>query len=425
MGATFLMLAGAIPEAASAQPIVGPGACLALPCDIAGELNGAAFKIRIPANWNRTLLVYLLGVKSPSNNPTEPPLVPPVLRNSEPPLEQTLLSRGYALAGTLVATQDMQLKEEVQDALALTAYLRGRVGDPDRVIVWGTSLGGLAALRLIEDFPRAFDAGIATCAPGAGMAKNMDLRLDFLLAYAAAFGWPDEWGTLGDLRTGLDFARDVNPKVQWPKPDGSNRGAWEFVRLVNGYSSDAFWNADPMWGSTGFGSTMWMATHLRESFEGWAAGPFTQNLDRRYTLKADENAYLNSLGVNADDLLAKMNARANIAASPRSRDFMERFGGVRGTPRRPVLTLHTTVDPTADVRHESAYRSLVETSGCSENLLQTYVDGVGHCAFTSRQLLTALAAVERWLETGVRPDSSFFPAAEGFNSGFVPAPYPY
>jgi hypothetical protein len=38
--------------------------------------------------------------------------------------------------------------------------------------------------------------------------------------------------------------------------------------------------------------------------EGYAAGPFVQNLDHRCTLKSEEKAYLAGLGVNADDLLA-------------------------------------------------------------------------------------------------------------------------
>jgi len=78
-------------------------------------------------------------------------------------------------------------------------------------------VGGLAALRLIEESPRSFDAAIATCrwkAPKNGLDSR------FLLAYAAVFGWPDPWGAVNDVRAGLNFARDVNPIVPWPKPNG-------------------------------------------------------------------------------------------------------------------------------------------------------------------------------------------------------------
>ena len=422
LSALLLLTAPARPALAQAP---GDGSLrVTLPLDLIDTLDGAKFKIRVPANWNGTLLVYLQGLRM-GPPPPEPSLTPPVLPGSEPRLEETLLSLGYGLAASEIANTDVQVKESVEDHFALTSYIRGRVGAPKRVILWGASNGGLSALRLIEEYPRAFDAAIATCAPAAGMSRNQDRRLDFALAYAVVFGWPDAWGPLEDTRPGLNFATDVNPRVQWPKPDGSNRGGWEFIRLVNGLGSEEFWKTDPMWGFTGFLINMLWATQTRESTEAWAAGPVAQNLDRRYALKPEEKSYLAGLGVNADDLLAKMNSRTNIAACPWGRDYVVRFGDVRGTLRRPVITLHTTADSLADIRNESAYRAAVQWWGREKYLTQAYVNAVGHCAFTSKQLLSALAAMERWLDSGVQPDASVFSGAEGFDNRFVPPPWPY
>ena len=93
--------------------------------------------------------------------------------------------------------------------------------------------------------------------------------------------------------------------------------------------------------------------------------------------------------------------------------------------RRPALTLHTTMDGLAEVAHESAYRAQVEGWAGLDRLVQVYVKGVGHCAFTSAQLLATLEAMERWLDTGTRPDASFFPEEKGFDNKFVPPPWPY
>jgi pimeloyl-ACP methyl ester carboxylesterase len=422
--AAVLLLMAAMPSPVRADSPWGGPLRVSLPLDLVDSLDGVTFKIRIPGNWNGTLLVYLQGTKT-GPAPLEPMLVPPVLPGSQPPLEETLLSRGYALAASQVSTAEWQQKAEVQDTFALISYFRGRVGEPMRVILLGTSLGGLAALRLIEENPRSFDAAIATCPPAAGAPLRFDRTLDFALAYEAVFGWPDAWGPVNDLKPGINFARDVNPVVPWPKPDGSNRPGWEFIRLVSGISPEAFWTTDPIWGYTGFFLNMFWTTQQREAMEAWATGPIVQHLSGPYSLKPEEKTYLAGLGLAPDELLAKMNARLPIEACARCRDFAYRFGTVRGALTKPVITLHTTADTLADVSHESAYRAAVEAWGCTDLLAQAYVSAVGHCAFTATQLLTTLEAMEKWLDNGVRPDAVSFPEAQGFDNRFVPPPWPY
>jgi hypothetical protein len=283
----------------------------------------------------------------------------------------------------------------------------------------------LVALRLIEEYPRSFDAAIATCAPAAGTTRRMDRMLDLALAYDAVFGWPAAWGPVDDLRPRLNFARDVNPLVPWPKADGSNRGAWEFLRLISGLSPEAFWTTDPLQGAPGYFITMAWCTQQRETVESWATGPVVQNFDHRYRLTPAEKDYLATLGLNADDLLAKMNSRGQIGACARCRDFAYRFATVRGALTKPVLTLHTTADGLAEVNNEGFYRDAVESWGASQYLAQAFVTGVGHCAFSATQILTSLAAMEKWLDSGVRPDAASFPESQGFNNRFVPPPWPY
>jgi hypothetical protein len=279
---------------------------------------------------------------------------------------------------------------------------------------------------MIEDYPRAFDGAIATCAAAAGIPRGFDRQLGFSVAYAAAFGWPgDRWGPLEQPRSDLNLQTDVLAVAQAPKEDGSNRGAWEFIRLVSGIPSESFWGTNPVYNSPGWRINLVIGIWARAVNEAFAAGPFTQNLGRRYTLKPEEKTYLAGLGVNADDLLAKMNARTNLMAAPHARDYVERFGGLRGLLRRPTLTLHNPMDNVVDVSVQSAYRAQVDWWGCQDRLMQVYSKGIGHCVFTSEQLLTALEAMENWLNTGKRPDAAAFPEALGFDNAFVPPPWPY
>jgi pimeloyl-ACP methyl ester carboxylesterase len=397
---------------------------VALPVDLSGTLDGTRYKIRVPENWNGTLLLYVQGTKV--TTASEPVVVPPVTAGSQPALEDTLMARGYALAASDIGTLDMQAKESVEDTLALAGYFRGRVGDPKRIIIWGTSLGGLVSLRMIEDFPRAIDGAIATCPAAAGFPRGMDRNLDFSVAYAAAFGWPaDKWGPVGDLRDGLNFGMDVMPNANVPKADGSNRGGWEFIRIVLGIGTEAFWGTNPIFGQPGWLLNLFQATATRALVESHAAGPFTQNLNHQYTLTPAEKSYLAGLGVNPDELLSRMSAMTNIQAAPFAREYVERYGGLRGLLRRPVITVHNTADNLVDVRQEGEYQAQVEWWGVSDRLVQTFVKSPGHCVFTSAQLLAVLEAMDSWLETGVRPDATAFPPALNFDNAFVPALLPH
>jgi hypothetical protein len=141
-----------------AQSIPDSALLVTLPFDLGGSLDGAKFRIRVPANWNGTLLVYVQGTKVGAP-PPEPLLVPPVLPGSDAPLEGTLLARGYALAASEISPADLQVKAAAQDTHALTTFFRGRVGDPKRVVVWGNSMGGLVAQRLTHLLQLATQAG--------------------------------------------------------------------------------------------------------------------------------------------------------------------------------------------------------------------------------------------------------------------------
>ncbi len=121
-------------------------------------------------------------------------------------------------------------------------------------------------------------------------------------------------------------------------------------------------------------------------------------------------------------LLEKMNARIVEANAP-AREWVRKFGDFRGLLKRPVLTMKNTLDGQAEVQHEPIYAAAVNNWGASQNLMQMFVTGVGHCAFNSKQVLTSLAVVEQWLDTGIKPEKTMFPESDGFAPGFVPAPW--
>jgi hypothetical protein len=130
------------------------------------------------------------------------------------------------------------------------------------------------------------------------------------------------------------------------------------------------------------------------------------------------------LGVNADVLLAEMNAQRTIAADKQARKYVEHWAEFDGKLKRPVLTLHTQTDSLVPPSHESAYASTVSEAGRAGLLAQTFTSGNGHCNFTGPQLLTALGALDSWVATGTKPTDASFPAALGFLPGFTAPAWP-
>ncbi len=393
-----------------------------LPADVSGTLNGVDYIIRVPANWNGTLLMFahesqLLGPPTAQAAPIEWPLEPWSL-------EEQLLELGYALMGS--GYRSYSDKEAVQSTLALTNFFKGMIGNPSRIIIWGNSLGGKVALKLIEEHPGVYDAAIANCPASAGSPENADVGLSFSLAYAATFPWHDDlWGPVENLRDDLDFFADVRPIFRPESLPGAPAtfGRWEFIRLIMGLLPQEFWGKDPSNGSPFFGLMMWKATGQRAAWEAENGGPVAENVGVQYTLDPADKQYLASLGVDAEALLAYMNAHTNITADRTARLHAEHWGGISGRLLRPVLTMHSKYDGLDFVSQESYYAALVQAAGYSDQLLQTYVNDVGHNSFTAGQYLSVLAAMESWLDTGVRPDASMFPASEGFDLTFVPPPW--
>lgn len=383
--------------------------------DLTGALDGTAYKIRVPSDWNGTLLVFAHPYQLDGLKPWPAPQIPG--------FEQLLLDKGYALAGSAF---DNVSKDGVQRTHQLTGFFREIVAMPQRTIVWGNSFGAGVALKIIEKYPGIYDGAIANCSPSAGAAENMDSALAFSLAYDAAIGWPEElWGPIDNVRDDLT-SEYVISTVQWPATN-TKPPEWEFIRLAMHMTPAAFWTKDPGSGGWAFYQLQtWKATVLRSANERENGGPVAENIGTRYTVEADD-ATLASLGLTraqVDGWLAHMNARTNIVADRAARGHLEQWGASTGRLRRPVLTMHCKDDGMAFVTTENYYKALVEGEHSDDLLLQTFVNRTGHCAFTADQYLSALDAMNTWLDHGVRPDPSVaFPAAKGFDVTFVPGPW--
>jgi pimeloyl-ACP methyl ester carboxylesterase len=389
--------------------------------DLAGSLHGAAFRARVPENWNGTLLVFAHGY----GDIQDPVLIAPWVPYGEPPnqLEANLLEAGYALAGSAFRGAGWQVEEAIPDTAALTRFIERNVIRPEHTILWGESMGSVVVLQGIERFPQLYDAAIPLCVVGAGTSRTLDdIFIDFGLAYDVALGFPESWGSLESLRNDLSFDNDVFPVLADQMSDPAAFGQLEFVRLVTRRPLVSFYESPD--GFPALLQNMFLATDVRLELEQRAGGPIAQNVGHVYTLTTEEKDYLASLGVDADSLLAEMNDRLKIEAPHSSRRYVERFADYTGRITRPVLTVHTIGDGTLPTYHGTAYRELVESVGRGDLLAQVYTNGGSHCLWEPAQLQATAEAMVAWLETGIRPGDEAFPVELGFVLEFEPGPFP-
>lgn len=390
-----------------------------------GKVRGVAYKVVVPENWNKILLVYAHGYRSQAE------LIPVVSPESEvgrlAGVENILLSRGYALAGTSYR-RGWAVKDAILDNFALVQTFKRKVGKPQKVILYGFSLGGTVALKIAEDYPKGYDGVIGGCVTGAGATKTWDRMLDMAIAYDAVYGWPASWGKIGDVKNSLNYNADVSPLLPLFPLSWADYLKTDFIRVMGKVPLEQYDRIrDQGVIRPGlFYTYMMYITAGRAELEKRAGGPMVQNLGRHYVMDDDVKSYFTERGMDPEELLAKMNAHDIIKPSKRARTFLEKNGNFTGKIKIPVITIHTTIDGLAPLEHESAYRKTVEEAGASGMLAQAFARYTGHCAFDPDQLVSAIIAMESWLVEGKYPDKESFPEEQGFadeDNGFELPPW--
>lgn len=143
-----------------AAPQVGP-------IDISGEINGAPYRIVVPATWNGTLLVYAHGYRDKADHPGEVDnRNPDIAPNAA--LATALLAQGYALAGSAYRDNGWEVEGGTHDTKDLAVFFRANIARPDRTIIWAFSMGTVIGFQSMERFGGIFDGALCACAVGAG-----------------------------------------------------------------------------------------------------------------------------------------------------------------------------------------------------------------------------------------------------------------
>jgi hypothetical protein len=388
--------------------------------------DGAAWQIRVPADWNGTLLLYSHGYRAPgSPNPAQDV--------SDPVTGGWLLDHGFALAGSSYASTGWAIKEALADQAAVLDAFQATVGTPRRTIAWGDSLGGMVTAGLVQRIPERLDGALPACGVVAGAVATWNQALDAAFAFkvllaphsalrvvhitdpaanltlatqalAAAQATPAGRARIALVAALNDTPGWANPTAPEPAPDDYA------TRQLNQYAN--------------LNGTFAFPFAFRAELEARAGGNPSWNLGVDYARqlersvdRAEVEALYAQAGLSLADDLRTLNRAPRIAPdldavgyAIRNIVFNGRLGGV------PVLSLHTTGDPLVVVQQERAYAQAVRAAGNAGLLGQAFVHRAGHCSFTPAERIAALQALLQRVDTGGWGDAAtperLNPAAE-------------
>jgi hypothetical protein len=376
--------------------------------------NGTTWIADVPSSWNGILVLYShgFGPPLPANAP-------------DPATRDALLARGYALAGSSYdpAGSWWALNTAVSDQFATIGAVTAAAlpQAPERVLAFGTSMGGLVSALEAEQGAGVIDGALSTCGLVAGAIHLNNYQLDAEYAIAKLlmpapgpklvdFANPGEGAASGAALTaavqtaqttpegrarlslvfGLLNVVPVAPGVPEPAPnDAAAIEAAQYASAVQSFPLLNFIQFGRYWIELAAGGN-----------GSWTRGEdFAELLNHSPYRDVVRNLYrAEGLDLKAD--LEALTAGATIGADPDAIASLEETSVPTGELDVPQLTLHTTADPLVPVQHESVYVDVVRRGGANSLLRQAYVDRWGHCAFTPAELVAGLEALKYRVETG-------------------------
>jgi pimeloyl-ACP methyl ester carboxylesterase len=368
------------------------------PVSAEGSIDGAAFKIEIPANWHGTLVLYSHGYVVPGS-PN------PATDVGDPVTGQYLLSQGFALAGSSYKSTGWAVQDALVDQIALLDHFTATYGKPERTIAWGHSLGGMITAGLVQRHPDRFAGALPMCGVLAGGVGVWNTSLDAEFVFKTLLAPPtstlqlvnisNPQANLGQAEQLLGLAQAsaqgqarlalvaaVGDLPGWFSPVSPEPAASDFASRE---ANQLAWNQNVDFP---------FLFALRAEMEARAGGnpSWNTHVDYRRQLQQsvdrDEvQALYAAAGLSLDQDLDTLAAAPRITSDAHALRYLTRNIVYNGElDDVPVLTMHTTGDGLVLNQDEQAYASIVEDR---DSLRQTFVHRAGHCTFTPAETVAA------------------------------------
>ena len=333
-----------------------------------GKLQGAEYRIDVPAKWNHGLVVYCHGYDP------HPGGVGYDEKKPLPPELAVFVTEGYAVIQSGYSAGGWAVEQAIPDVEALRKYFVQHYGQPKETYITGHSLGGLLTVAMIEKFPEVYDGGLDLCGVVGSTLKVLTRAFDSRVVFDYYFpgALPNPAKVPRDYELTEQASKTVFDRIR-AKPKAA-----AVVRKLEGMHNDR-----------DLAGTIVFVTYVLKDIEQRAGGNPFDNRDTIYTGSPDDNA-LND-GVK------------RYAPDPNALAYLQRFVTLTGHLTRPVLAIHTTYDPLVPPSIPNEYSLLTREAGSGDWFVQQYVEHDGHCAITAEETEKGFQQLKRWKDTHQAP----------------------
>lgn len=369
-------------------------------CHSARDANGAWLLVAMPKQWNRRLIVHAHG---------GPRLGEPKDGDSAEDLDRfaVMVGAGYAWIGSTYRRGGYGVRMAAEDVDNSRRVFWSRWGRPEWTLLHGQSWGGNVAAKAAELY-----------------ALDSEGRQNYTAVLTTA-------GLLFGGTRGYVFRADLRAVYQYycrnhPRPDEAQYPLWQGLPAGARMSRDELrQRIDDCTGleSAAKDRTPQQAARLRDilavtgvaekqlaSHLAWGTFHFQDMVQLRL---GGRNPFDNSKTVyrGSHDDVALNAGIERFSADPQALALLAYDADLSGLIVLPTLNVHAQHDPVVSVQALAAYEKTVQAAGRDSLLAQAITDENDHSRMRDATYLTALRALERWLQTGVRPDASSMQAA--------------
>ncbi|HEY9239860.1 MAG TPA: alpha/beta hydrolase [Burkholderiaceae bacterium] len=375
----------------------------------AGVLNGAAYQVEVPANWNGKLVMYAHGYAGTGSN----------LNVGAPSIRRYLIQNGYAWAASSYAKNYYDVRAGVEDTNALAlefnkiaAANNRTLATPTKYFITGHSMGGHITAAAIEDEAAAtavhkvkYNGAVPMC----GVVGDTELFNEFAAmqvtaqALAGVPAYPvAKWSDIEPLvRNALFSTFNTTPAFPTPSIVPTAGPGTKYVAVLQNITGGPrpMFTQGLQFGQS-FPSAYGTFTADPNTPYGSVTGILNKNvLDTTgftYTIDGDAAA---TTALNASVQKITPDADANRLRT----DGLRWIPKVNGEFKIPVVSIHTLGDLFVPFSMEQVYQKRTAAKGNSTWLVQRAIRGISHCDFTVAEQATAFDDMIKWEAGGARP----------------------